>query len=100
MLDSDELVSSRVLRAPTAAPRCDARTGALGLKVESFRPLPNLRPSLEGRALSSLLLSVAIEHLPKMKKAGLVSACLTSVCSLRIVRHCQLCGAYFPISSR
>src|SRR5260370_36682099 len=66
--DSDELVSSGALACPVAASRCDARAGAFGLTSEYFRPRPNLLPSLGALALSSLLVCVAIKHLPKKRK--------------------------------
>src|SRR5258708_26054732 len=101
MRDSDELVSSSVLEAPLAAPRCNAGTGALGRKSDFFRPLPNLLPSLRGLALFSLLLCVAIKYLLKKEKADFaLSLSLTTVCPLLIVRHSKLCDAYFSISCR
>src|SRR5260370_36705846 len=100
MRDSDESVSSGVLVSPFAASRCGARTGAFGLKSEFFRPLPNLLPGLGALALSSLLVCVAIKHLPKKEKADLTSACLSPVCPLLIIGHRSFGHPNFPIVSR
>src|SRR6266481_623305 len=99
MRDPDELASSGVLGCPLAAPLCDTRAGALEPTSDFFRPLLNLLPSLGRLALSSLLLCVAITHPLKKQKADLISGCLISL-PLLLVRHGNLCDAYFSASSR